>query len=610
MKGVFVGSRPDLLLLLSKEISHGEQAALLGIAAGLSTESELEILPGMAAVDARRAAIQSLLARGWVEEVAGRLVLRISDLRPTKETLRAVSRRKKIWAILAFLSGSKLYYKLAARGYTGMTTVLSEVEQACLLNMLEWVERQTKQDRRRTRRLRTARLAFVLRRVPLEYLDPRLPARPRRAPHDVRERMLSIFLRGCGNPAERASLNDRVDLLYEHLFVYGEEELAHGWRIVQAIGERDLGPAQRWDQACLRIAARTVRRGLPDILASYRAHEPRQLVTMYPVPDCGYGPWVEDELALYGRFSRRYAGATGQRAVRSLWVRAHRIARVSMADDDRLTTDPAWEAEYQRRLYEAADEMTASAVGGGAGGAVEMWDAYEWRCLFRRIARYAQDDPPGRAPREKRRTVEDLGAPRREIDLTQASGRDWAPRLLRLILHRRMGWSVDPGAWDRALAAAREKLTRVRKCKAKWSPSVQARRLWMLHAPMLEAESRNAASPDGVERVVDQILTELGFGRERTSPDAREAHRALEQCAYRSGIRLVIVDGPLDSAVPVIAGHPGDSRGVFAKRPDGVGGSGAQARPRTSAIELRGTPAEASPSGHLPTATVAAPSRS
>jgi hypothetical protein len=590
MTDVFTGGRPDLLRLLSTEITHGEQAALLGVAAGLSTAAELEMLPGMAAPGDRRAAVQSLVARGWIRTEAGRLVLSVRDLNPSSATLRAMSRRKKVAAMLAFFSSDEVEYKLAALGLAGMREVLSAVEQKCLLQSVEWVEMYKERDKRRTRRLRKARLAFVDRRVPLEYLDPQAPTRPRRAPRNVRELMLATLLRGCEDQADRASLSDRFDLLYEHLFVEGEDGLAHGWRIIQAIGELDLNTTQRWDETCRRIAARTIRRGLPDVLGSYRAHDPRQLVAMYPVPDCGYGPWVEQELALYWRFSKRYAGAVGRPAVRSLWVQAHRKARTTMMDGERETTDPAWEAEYERKLFAVADEMTASAVGGFADGAVQMWDAYEWRCLFRRVARYAQDYPPGRAPRGKRRTVEDLGAPHRRINLAEKRNQDWAPRLLRLILHRRMGWPVDPDEWNRALSVAREKLRRKRVCKVRRSPAVQARRLWMRYAPTAETGNGNPPSALAVELLVERILEELGFGQERTSPGAKEAHRALEECAHRSGIVLVIVDGPHGSRNPDAVAPSDDPHRISSS------GRVAEVRARPSA-KVNGTgPREVTPS--------------
>ena len=429
-----------LLSFLDPDLSSPEQVAFLGLAAGLHGR-HLAGLPGLAHGTRRRRAIATLREQGRLTTPGDRPV---AGTPPDSHTLDRMLRGKKLWRALELLVRPDA--GLHARGLSAFAKRLGPGRAEALEAALRECDAWTEADAEVARCLRLPRYAYVERRIPEEVREMRELA-GRLAPTDLVERT-ALAIGGYLHGADAAQLRERLTRLHDALAPYGEYVLAHWWEILEALRARGLKGAELGLEWRLYLESLILRRrlGLPSELRPEVDVEPSLLKYLRPVPDCGYGVWVEEERALYERMRREYGATLGPHFLKVVWHMAHR--RVSSA----LTQGAGPEAVavaradyYDTQVMSAARAIVSEVVtallappdGRRLWGHVSAWAAYLERCALRKAARLLRGQSP------------------RTIDLEKADGSNWAARFLVLVALRSAGDDYDRSEWEGLLEASR-----------------------------------------------------------------------------------------------------------------------------------------------------------
>lgn len=468
---------------LDPSLAPLEQTALIAIAGGVTEARALARCPGLANQSRRDAAIECLFRRGYVvRNRGGTLSLATVVAERGCSGISAAERRRSLGSKLQSMFDWFVHRGryLLAYGYSAVMAVLDDAGIAWLSDLVRELKVNAADDRILARSLRHSRLAYVIRRVPREFLDVD-GVNPRPAPADALVRATAIVLghQRVGHASAAFSRRLEVRELFEAVQRLGELPLAHWWRIVEeSAGVSD--PEERWSAVLLRSASYLYQHRCMPAWLRDRVQEREELVRDFPVPACGYGAWVEAELELYRRFCRRYGTARGP-FTRALWAQAHGAAEGEM----RLrypgyAPEPHWEQEYEYHLWQQADaiagldddvlealdrgEYDHPTVRACYRGARCEWEAFERRREWRSVLRHARDDAPasplGAAARprqragmpkpRRRRRADDLLRVKRVVDLDDSSEESWAPRLVVFWVREATGVPVDRAALDLA----------------------------------------------------------------------------------------------------------------------------------------------------------------
>lgn len=299
----------SLLPYFAVELSSPLRVALLGLAAGFQPR-ELWVLPGLAQAKRLRVTLRELEDMGRITRTgAGYTCVPASPLFTT-DVLDLVKRHSKLRRTLDMLADPST--RLLARGLSSLDAKLEPEERGALLAAIHDAEVRVAADRSFRKRARAPLLQFVARRVPREHsrLTPEGP-RPPRAPAGLLERSQRLMPEN----------EERLSPLYNALVPYGESALDHWWRILQAYVDRGLCGQELWDAWRTRLESYILRRRFP-LSSGVRLQgvDARELKARYPVPDEGYGCWVDEELDLWRGFRGRFEPAMGYLFTRVLWT--------------------------------------------------------------------------------------------------------------------------------------------------------------------------------------------------------------------------------------------------------------------------------------------------
>lgn len=345
-----------LLRYLDPDLPDRQRMALLAVAAGFS-QKQFQALPGLAHPGRTKGALLELEAAGRIrrhrrsgwEVVPGPAATQA-------EVEKCLKRSKKVRMALDLLADPAEGLRVRGLGHLG--TMLGQTLSAVLDALLRRVDNAMKWDQQVRRRHRLPILAFVERRLPRDYAARMAsPGRPPSAPEDLIEQTLQLL--AVGMSAEVQHVREKQILTLYRVLSSREDVLAHWWQILSALWAEGARGKILWKEWRLRLEAYLLRRGL--CLQSelrVRGVTPRRIKAMHPVPDCGYGPWVEEELRLYRRFQRWYRPAFGPFA-RDLWVRSHEAVAARLRRDyDGARPHMVRQALYTKMLFEAADELS------------------------------------------------------------------------------------------------------------------------------------------------------------------------------------------------------------------------------------------------------------
>lgn len=336
-----------LLPYLATDLPSALRIALLGLAAGLRPK-ELSVLPGLVQAKRLRETLHALIAAGRVVEVEGRL-----ECHPVAEVdehavRRLLKTQTKLQRALELLTDPMV--RLKARGLGELAARLNPGLGEGLLAEIENAEAALPADRQVRRRVRRSLLSFVARRVsPIMCRMTANGPRPHHAPGDLLERSRELM------PERSADLK----ALYNALAPYGELVLAHWWRILQVFADEGRRGEDLWKVWRVWLESYRLRVRLP-LSDSTRllGHDPRILKGRFPVPDVGYGVWVGQELALWGKFRTHFGKAVGP-MVRDLWIAAHEAVPQLLQQEHAGATPSLVSPEhYEDVLFRAADALS------------------------------------------------------------------------------------------------------------------------------------------------------------------------------------------------------------------------------------------------------------
>jgi len=489
-----------ILEYLDPTLPDIERMLILAIAAGY-TSKQFESLPGLSNRSRNREALRSLEQRGriqWQRRKGWALVpWPAVEFRHIKRRIRTSKKLRKALDLFADPLGP-----LRARGLGRLAEMLGPALCQALTSVLRTVDNTMPHDKEVRKRRRLSVLAFVERRLPSEYLATQGDlTSPPPAPADLLEATVSR-LADTGAVLSGTRRKD-VARLYR-LLAGNEEALAHWWQILVALraaGERGNSLWNGWRH---RLDSYLLRRriGVPADLR-VRGISPRKLKAIYPVPDCGYGVWVEDELRLYRRFQSRYRLAFGP-FTHDLWVRSHHAVAAGLrADFPGAQPHAIGQDLYADFLFHEADRLSGLP-----------------REVIRRLA-------TGKRSRETRRLR--AAAEREWVEMpvrlaiakaAREAGRTdrtddqlgWAFELLRLAAEREAGSLTDPQRFEELANHSR----------AVGRGGLRTRRVdlgeQMLRSLVIELESRPATLAPGEPFPVRAIQ----------APVERTLHRVLQ----------------------------------------------------------------------------------
>lgn len=294
-----------LFPFLDLSLPARQRMVLLGVAAGF-TERELVSLPGLSNLSRTRAAVRELEEAGRVRRTAKRWEALRGRPASDSEIADRIRRWKKLRMALDILREPSA--RLRARGLGHVADELGPALSEALEEALQVIDRRMPQDQAVRRRERLSVLNFVARNLPPEYESQcDGDGRPPPAPADVCARTVERLTFGLPK-ADALEVEQQTTELYQALLGRGETVLAHWWQILDALwdaGLRGWVLQRAWrlrlDSYLLRARVRLSNK----FRLSYM--KPQKLKARYPVPDCGYGPWVDHEIDLYRAFRVRYA---------------------------------------------------------------------------------------------------------------------------------------------------------------------------------------------------------------------------------------------------------------------------------------------------------------
>ena len=345
-----------ILRHLDPQLPDIQRMALLAVGAGLSP-SQFHVLPGLANPSRTKAALRELAEAGRIRRHRrnGWKVVAAPSAGEAA-VVRCINRSKKIRRALAILADPAT--GLRARGLEKLSTMLGPALAAALDVVLRKVDNAMEWDKQVRGRRRLSVLTFVERRLPRDYAaGVRVRGGPSPAPEDLLEITLRRLTEGVSSVVQQAR-EDEIVKLYRILSCR-EDALAHWWQILSALWSKGDRRDTLWEEWRRRLESYLLRRRIC-VKAQLRVKgiSPRRLKAMYPVPNCGYGAWVEEELELYRRFQRRYRAAFGP-FTHDLWIRSHEAVAARLRQDyTGARPDMASEDHYNALLFEAADRLS------------------------------------------------------------------------------------------------------------------------------------------------------------------------------------------------------------------------------------------------------------
>jgi len=345
-----------LLRHLDPDLPDTQRMALLAVAAGCSPK-QFQALPGLAHPGRAKGALRELEVAGRIRRHRRRGWEVVQAPATTQAALeKCIRRSKKVRMALDLLADPA--GGLRARGLSRLATQLGQELSTALDQFLRRVDNAMNWDQQVRSRQRLPILAFVERRLPRHY-GVRVAGcrRPPSAPEDLIEATLQLLAEGTSPEVQR--VREKLILKLYRVLSSREDVLAHWWQILSALRAEGIRGKALWKGWRLRLESYLLRRGLC-VQLDLRVREitPRRIKAMYPVPDCGYGRWVDDELQLYSRFQRRYRPVFGP-FVREFWVRSHEAVAVRLRQDyDGARPHMVSQAVYTDLLFEAADSLS------------------------------------------------------------------------------------------------------------------------------------------------------------------------------------------------------------------------------------------------------------
>lgn len=334
-----------LLPYLAIELSSAMRVALLGLAAGFHP-SELHVLPGLGQPKRLRQALKGLEAIGRIVRSGGGYTCVPAAPPLERDVMNLLKRHSKLRRALDMIADPLT--RLNAWRLGSLADELCSEARAALAGALGEAAALRASDALQRRRSRRSVLSFVARRVSSEQSRATpLGPRPPRAPHGLLERSQHLL----------PEYSDTLTRLYTALVPYGDDVLDHWWRILEVHADCGLTGAALWQAWRLRIESYVLRRRIP-LSSGLRLHdmEANRLKALYPVPDVGYGLWVEAELALWRRFRTHFAPAMGYLQVRALWAQAHEtVPAMLRAEHPGATASAVMEDHYDDCLFRAAE---------------------------------------------------------------------------------------------------------------------------------------------------------------------------------------------------------------------------------------------------------------
>lgn len=412
-----------LLPYLVTELPSAMRVAMLGLAAGFHSR-ELHVLPGLAQPKRLRQALKGLEAAGRIVRCGEGYTCTPASPPRERDVLNLLKRHSKLCRALDMIADP--FTRLNAWHLGSLAEELCPDARAALVGALGEAAALRASDALHRRRPRRSVLSFVVRRVSAEqFRATPLGPRPHRAPHGLLERSQKLL----------PEYSDKLTRLYNALVPYGDDVLDHWWRILEAHADRGLTGAALWQAWRLRIESYVLRRRIPLSRGlRLRDTEANRLKALYPVPDVGYGWWVDTELALWRRFHAHFAPAMGYLQVRALWAQAHETVPAILRTEHRgATASAAMEDHYDDCLFRAAEACSGlgdrvldhlrrglhrtAAIRAARANAVREASACAQRAALLKAARIAAD---GRAI---------------VTDRDQAE-REWALNLLRAVAFR------------------------------------------------------------------------------------------------------------------------------------------------------------------------------
>jgi hypothetical protein len=437
----------ELLPFLDPALPSAQRIALLGIAQGYSVQ-QLHHLPGLKNPTYLRAALDALVARGRVVRHSTGLIAS-SGAAPDPVHVARLLGQKKFTAAIELLAdpAGGLY----ARGLSGMAVALGPVLGAALEEEVRRVDAVASADAEFWRRNRLSRLHYAERNVPRDR-SRRTPdgPRPLPPPPDFLDRTVHQLTYGLP-PAVRDERERVIRGLYRAVVGLGSTVFPHWWAILTGLERHRLGPDALWAAWRGRMESYLLRRRkILGPALRYREEEPYVLRVRYPVPECGYGPWVDHELALWRRFLRRYSPALGP-LTKDLWLRTHEEITLQLRQEY-PGVEPGM---VSRRLYEERITLVADRLSGLSHGVLDdlargrrsaavkgVRGRYEREAgarLERLAIRRAVRSLVAAQANGGRRSSDRLRAVLHTVDLTDTSPENWAVHLLDTIARRQPG---------------------------------------------------------------------------------------------------------------------------------------------------------------------------
>lgn len=345
----------ELLPFLDPALPSAERIALLGIAQDYSVP-QLHHLPGLKNSTYLRAALDALVARGRLARCPTGFVAN-PGVAPDPVHVARLLRQKKFTAAVELLMdpAGGLY----ARGLSGMAVALGPVLGVALEEELRRVDAVASADAEFWRRSRLSRLHYSERNVPRDR-SRRTPdgPRPLPPPPDFLDRTVHQLTHGLP-PAIRDERERAIRGLYRAVVGLGSTVFPHRWGILTGLERHRLGPDALWAAWRGRMESYLLRRRkILGPALRYREEEPHLLRVRYPVPECGYGPWVDHELALWRRFLRRYSPALGP-LTKDCWLRTHAEITLQLKQEY-PGVEPGMVSRklYEERITLVADRLT------------------------------------------------------------------------------------------------------------------------------------------------------------------------------------------------------------------------------------------------------------
>ncbi|MHB1170156.1 MAG: hypothetical protein ACYC28_12830 [Longimicrobiales bacterium] len=416
-----------LLPYLAADLPSALRIALLGLAAGLRPK-ELSVLPGLVQAKRLRQTLHALVSAGRVVEVEGRLEC-IAVAQVDEHAVRGLLKTQtKLQRALELLTDPMV--RLKARGLGELAARLNTTLGEALLAEIENAEAALPADRQLRRRARRSLLSFVARRVDSnQYRVTANGPAPPYAPGDILDRSRKLM------PERSAELK----ALYNALAPHGELVLAHWWRILQVFADEGRQGEDLWKVWRVRLESYRLRVRLP-LSDATRLHgyDAQVLKGRFPVPDVGYGPWVDHELALWGRFRTHFSRALGP-MVRDLWIAAHEAVPQLLQQEHAGATPSLVSPEhYEDVLFRAAD-----ALSGLSGAALAALHSSRGSAVLRAARANARREWNGITERAAILKAVRLARGVAKLTPEETDRRAWAFDLLEVIARRAAGETYD-----------------------------------------------------------------------------------------------------------------------------------------------------------------------